>query len=167
LYGVIVQTEVDPVPPRKRRIPVVFDTNVIVGFYLSRTPGSANQQAFRLWRDQRTIQLIVSDEVLQEYLEVLSRLAVPDTLVKRLGERFDRRKTVTHVSLGARPKLSRDPDDNVMIATARSGKAEFLVTHDHDLLEISPREQARLRLEIVTPGEFLTRIKASRIGLKA
>jgi putative PIN family toxin of toxin-antitoxin system len=149
------------VPPRKRRIPLVFDTNVIVGFYLSRTPGSANQQVFRLWRDLRTIQLIVSDEVLQEYFEVLSRLEVPELLVKRLEARFANRKTVTHVSLGSRPRLSRDPDDNIMIATARSGRADFLVTSDHDLLDIPVREQARLRLAIVTPHEFLTRIKRS------
>jgi len=147
------------VPPRKRRIPVVFDTNVVVGFYLSRNPRSANQQAFRLWRDHRTLQLIVSDEVLQEYLEVLSRLRVPDLLVKRLAERFARRKTVTHVSLGSRPKISRDPDDNVVIATARSGKARFLVTNDYDLLDIPASEQARLRLIIVTPADLLARIR--------
>lgn len=113
-------------PPRKRRIPVVFDTNVVVGFYLSRNPRSANQQVFRLWRDQRTLQLIVSAEVVQEYIEVLSRLGVPEPLVTRLEARFARRKTATLVSLGSRPKLSRDPDDNMIIATALSGKARFL-----------------------------------------
>ena len=146
-------------PPRKRRIPVVFDTNVIVGFYLSRAPGSANQQAFRLWRDQRKLQLIVSDEILREYLEVLSRLGVSEPLVIRLEKRFARRKTVTNVRLGSRPKVSRYPDDNLMIATARSGKARFLVTNDQDLLDITAQEQARLRLEIVTPNELLARIR--------
>ena len=146
-------------PPRKRRIPVVFDTNVIVGFYLSRTPSSANQQAFRLWRDQRKLQLIVSDEILREYLEVLTRLGVSEPLVIRLEKRLERRTTVTNVRLGSRPKVSRDPDDNLMIATARSGKARFLVTNDRDLLDITAQEQARLRLEIVTPNEFLARIR--------
>jgi len=147
------------VPPRKRRIPVVFDTNVIVGFYLSRAPGSANQQAFRLWRDQRKLQLIVSDEIVREYLEVLTRLGVSEPLVIRLEKRLERRTTVTNVRLGSRPKVSRDPDDNLMIATARSGKARFLVTNDRDLLDITAQEQARLRLEIVTPNEFLARIR--------
>lgn len=146
-------------PPRKRRIPVVFDTNVIVGFYLSRAPGSANQQAFRLWRDQRKLQLIVSDEIVREYLEVLTRLGVSEPLVIRLEKRLERRTTVTNVRLGSRPKVSRDPDDNLMIATARSGKARFLVTNDRDLLDITAQEQARLRLEIVTPNEFLARIR--------
>ena len=146
-------------PPRKRRIPVVFDTNVIVGFYLSRAPGSANQQAFRLWRDQRKLQLIVSDEIVREYLEVLTRLGVSEPLVIRLEKRLERRTTVTNVRLGSRPKVSRDPDDNLMIATARSGKARFLVTNDRDLLDITAQEQARLRLEIVTPNELLARIR--------
>lgn len=147
-------------PSRKRRIPVVFDTNVIVGFYLSRNRSSANQQAFRLWRDQRQLQLIVSDDVVREYLEVLLRLNVPEVLIRRLEERFARRITVTHVSLGSRPKLSRDPDDNVMIATARSGKAKFLITNDRDLLDISASEQARLRLTIISPAELLARIRS-------
>ena len=147
-------------PPRKRRIPVVFDTNVVVGFYLSRSKTSTNQQAFRLWRDQRKLQLIASDEVLEEYLEVLSRLGVSEALVKRLEERFKRRQTVTLVSLGARPRVSRDPDDNIMIATARSGKARFLVTNDHDLLDIPAPEQARLRMAIVTPAKLLAWLRA-------
>jgi predicted nucleic acid-binding protein len=47
----------------------------------------------------------------------------------------------------------------MMIATARSGKAKFLVTNDHDLLDIPASEQARLRLAIVTPNELLVRIR--------
>ena len=81
-------------PPRKRRIPVVFDTNVIIGFYLSRNSRSANQQVFRLWRDQRTLQLIVSDEMIQEYLEVLSRLggarAAGETISRAICAQKDR-----------------------------------------------------------------------------
>ena len=148
-------------PSRKRCIPVVFDTNVIVGFYLSRNRSSANQQAFRLWRDQRQLQLIVSDDVVREYLEVLSRLNVPEVLIKRLEERFSQRITVTRINLGSRPNLSRDPDDNVMIATARSGKAKFLITNDRDLLDISASEQAKLRLTIISPAELLAWIRAS------
>jgi putative PIN family toxin of toxin-antitoxin system len=147
------------VPPRKLRIPVVFDTNVLVGFYLSRSPKSANQQAFRLWRDQRRVQLILSDDVLREYLEVLARLTVPTPLITLLEDRLSRRSTVTHVSLGSRPKVSRDPDDNVMIATARSGKARFIVTNDRDLLEIPTAEQARLRLQVVTPQAFVAIVR--------
>jgi hypothetical protein len=37
------------VPPLKKRIVVVLDTNVVVGFYLSRNQTSPNAQVFRLY----------------------------------------------------------------------------------------------------------------------
>lgn len=98
--------------------------------------------------------------MLREYLEVLARLTIPAPLITRLEERLIRRNTVTHVSLGSRPKVSRDPDDNVIIATARSGKARFVVTNDRDLLEIPTVEQARLRLKVVTPQAFVAIVRA-------
>ena len=82
-----------------------------------------------------------------------------ELLVKRLNERFERRKTVTHVSLASRPKLSGDTDDNIVIATAGSGKARFWVTNDYDLSDIPGSEQARFRLLIVTPADLLARIR--------
>ena len=72
-------------PPRKDRIPVVFDTNLLVGYYLSRRPLSAASQIYHLWRDQRRLQLIVSDDVVAEYLELVERVGVAEQRVKRLA----------------------------------------------------------------------------------
>jgi putative PIN family toxin of toxin-antitoxin system len=146
------------VPPRKERIAVVLDTNVIVGYYLSRVPQSANARVFRLWRDQRKLQLIVSDEVVAEYLEILSRLQVKEQRINRLAERLQRRNTVTHVNLGARFSASRDPDDNIMLAVAKVGKVRFLITNDRDLLDITVVQRRRFRFEIVRPQEFLAQL---------
>lgn len=146
-------------PPRKRRIPVVLDTNIIVGYYLSRNPRSTNAAIVRLWRDERKLQLIVSDEVEEEYLEILARLGVPERFISRLASRLRGRETVTRVRLGARPAMSRDPDDNVMIAAALSGKAKFLITSDRDLLDIPEPERQKFRFEIVTPAEFLAHVE--------
>ena len=85
-------------PSRKERIAIVLDTNVIVGYYLSRAPQSVNARVFRLWRDQRKLQLIVSDEVVAEYMEVLLRLQVGEPRIARFAERLRRRDTVTHLS---------------------------------------------------------------------
>jgi predicted nucleic acid-binding protein len=79
------------VPARKDGIPVVLDTNVVIGYYLSRNPNSANSQVYRLWRDQRTLQLIVSDLVTKEYLQVLLSLGVEDHRVQRLADRLNPR----------------------------------------------------------------------------
>ena len=146
-------------PPRKRRVPVVLDTNVVVGFYLSRTTRSATREIFRLWRDVRRIQLIVSEEVVAEYIEVLRRLQVDEAALRRFRERLAERNTVTHVSLGARPVASRDPDDNIFLATAMTGKAKFVVSSDPDLLTIAATERRRFRFVILSPGEFVARMK--------
>jgi putative PIN family toxin of toxin-antitoxin system len=138
---------------------VVLDTNVLVGYYLSRNPHSANARVFRLWRDQRKIQLIVSEEIVAEYLEVLPRLLVAESRIKRLAERLRRRETVTHVNLGPRPAASRDPDDNLMLATAIAGRAKLLISNDRDLLELPEAQRRKFKFEIVTPSEFLARLK--------
>jgi len=144
------------VPPRKQRIRVVLDTNVLVGFYLSRHPSSPNREVFKLWRDRRKLQVILSDEIETEYLEVLSRLGVSEPQIRRLRQRLKSRDTVTFVRLGARTTASRDPDDNLMLATAMTGKARFLITNDRDLLDITAGEKRRFKFAIITPAEFLS-----------
>jgi putative PIN family toxin of toxin-antitoxin system len=139
---------------------VVLDTNVIIGYYLSRRPQSANSRVFRLWRDERKLQLIVSRAVVDEYLEVLARLNVAERQIKLLVERFAKRSTVTHAKLGTQPRISRDPEDNPILATAMAGKVKFLVTNDRDLLDISAAEKQRFKFEIVTPAELLARLKS-------
>lgn len=146
---------------RKKRIPVVLDTNVIVGYYLSHSIHSSNARVIRLWRDQRKLQLIVSLELTTEYLGVLSQLNVKQERVRRFAERLRHRDTVTAVRLGARSAISRDPDDNLLLATAAVGKAKFLITNDLDLLEIPAKQMKKFRFKIVSPSEFLQRLKPS------
>jgi putative PIN family toxin of toxin-antitoxin system len=147
------------VPPRRERIPVVLDTNVVIAHYLSRSHRSAARRIFRLWRDLRRLQLVISDEVETEYLEVLGRLHVADVRLRRFGERLRRRETVTRVNLGARPRASSDPDDNVFLATAMAGKASFVITNDPDLLDIPDKEKRRFRFRLVTPSQFLATVE--------
>lgn len=145
-------------PPRKHRIRVVFDTNVLIGFYLGRNPQSANARIWRLWRDVRDLQLIVSDEIIDEYMEIVERLQVGENRQERLAQRLQSRDTVTHVQLGPRFNLSRDPDDNVFLAAAKTGGAKFLVSNDHHLLDIPESELRAFRFEIVTPPQLLARL---------
>lgn len=146
-------------PSRKKRVPVVLDTNVVAGYYLGHNPNSARARIFRLWRYERKLQLITSNEVVAEYFEILSRLGAAENKVEAFREVLSRRQTVTHVNLGAQHSISRDPDDDVMLATAATGVAQFLITSDHDLLDIPPEQKRKFRFEIVTPGTFLARFE--------
>jgi len=145
-------------------VPVVLDTNVIIAFHLSTNPQSANVKVYRLWRNERRLQLIVSDETISEYLEILLRLGVSAERIKLLKERFERRQTVTHVKLGGRPTVSRDPDDNLVLATALAGKAKFLITNDRDLLDMPASAKRKFKFAIVTPSAFLTAFEAKTNG---
>ena len=146
-------------PPRKKRIAVVFDTNVLIAFYLSRNPKSAVRKIIRLWRNERRLQLILSNEILSEYLEILERIGVGEKRIEKLSEIFETYGTVTKVSLGKIPTESRDADDNFVLATALAGKADFLITNDKDLLDISESDKKKFKFKIVAPFEFLNLIE--------
>lgn len=145
-------------PPRKKRIPVVLDTNVGLGFYLSRSQASPNGRVFRLWRDRRKLQLILSRELANEYLEC-SPGSISRRKLSRASERLKLCNTITPVNLGARPNASRDPEDNFLLATAVAGKASFLVTNGRDLLDIPAIQRKRFKSEILTPRQLLAQIE--------
>jgi putative PIN family toxin of toxin-antitoxin system len=136
----------------------VLDTNVLVGAYLARSRTSPNLAILRLWREARQIELVVSAPIVEEYLELLHRLNVSDALIERFAQRLESRRTVSHVNLGPRMVVSRDPDDDVFLTTAKAGRAAFLVTNDRDLLDIAAKARQGLRFEIVTPRQFLERL---------
>lgn len=142
---------------KKRRIPVVIDTNVFVRAFLSRSKRSPNQRLVRLWLLARQLQLIVSAEIIAEYLDIFDRvLDLEPALVENWRLRFEDDKRTTVVALTKRFHASRDPDDNLMLATAYAGKAEYLITNDNDLLDLAGDDQATLPFVIVRPSEFFS-----------
>jgi putative PIN family toxin of toxin-antitoxin system len=143
------------VPPRKIRVPVVLDTNVIVGFFLSKTRQSANARVFDSWLITHRLQLIVSAPIIAEYLELLERVGIEIGRIESFKLRMQAGTTVTRVNLGKRFMFSRDPDDNTLLDTAHTGRARYLVTNDRDLLEIPSKERRGFRFEIVRPAELL------------
>ncbi len=139
---------------KKNRLPVVLDTNVVIANYLSTNPRSSNVVTVRLWRE-RKLQLIVSGEVADEYLDILNRLGISEKLVANFTSSLYESGTVTHVNLGKRFTDSRDPKDNPFLSTAAAGRAKFLVTNDPDLLEIPESAKRKFKFRIVTPKAFL------------
>jgi predicted nucleic acid-binding protein len=53
-------------------------------------------------------------------------------------------------------RRSRDAKDDVYLAAALGASAEYIVTHDKDLLDLD----RPFGIEMVRPAEFLRRIKA-------
>jgi putative PIN family toxin of toxin-antitoxin system len=147
---------------RKQRIPVVLDTNVFVRALKSRSQASSSARVVRLWLLEKKIQLLVCRELIAEYLGVFQAvLGLNDELIDRWQRRFASDPRSTVVRLGRRYRASRDPDDNLLLATATAGRAASLVTNDRDLLELPENFQRTLKYRILTPRRFLESVGVS------
>lgn len=70
-------------PPKKARLPVVLDTNVLIAQLMSKTRRSASSRIFDLWLVQRELQIIVSPPLIEEYLELMERIGVGGERIAR------------------------------------------------------------------------------------
>jgi len=143
-------------------ISAVVDTNVLVSGLLR--PAGQPRQILRAWYDG-AFTLLVSPALVAEYERVLARprLRVRYGLDPVAAEDFLalvglRGAVVTMYEL--LPIAVRDPKDDMVLAAALGGAADYLVTGDDDLLTLAgdPRLGA---LRIVTVRAFLDRLVAA------
>ena len=112
---------------------VVFDTNVVVeAIFWPRSTARRALTGLAL----RRFKTAVSQEILDEYAAVTADIrtrlfarAQPSGALAWIAA-----KSVRVEPMPLPGKLSRDPDDNVFVASAAAVQATFLVTQDRDLL---------------------------------
>ena len=90
------------------------------------------------------------------------KLPHPEARIERFRSSLLHRTTVSFVRIGRTRAVSRDPDDNFVLATAESGKAKYLVTNDRDLLDLSEDVKRKFRFQIVTPVAALAQLSRSK-----
>lgn len=152
---------------------VVIDTNIfvpgVVGAIANPPKLSASAGLLRAWRGGLCT-VIVSDELLAEYLDVLQR--PPFSLQRKRAQRICQavagRAVVVSPPLGA-PLLTADPNDDMVLKAAVTGKADLLVTDNTaDFMEIgSPHgEGLELRyrgVQVVGLSQCLDKIRAEHV----
>ena len=143
---------------KKYRIPVVLDTNSYIIRFLKHKRHGVNRRVYDLWIAERKLQLIVSPPIIAEYIGTLRMLGASEKFLRMRQTRFTAASNVTLINVGKRLSLSRDPKDNVFLETAHAGKANFLITRDHDLLDIPKANLRGFRFKIVTPSNFLQQV---------
>lgn len=138
---------------RRRNPRVVIDTSVLVagisGFrdqYLPAKNPSAD--ILRSWAQQQTFLWLITEDILDEYKEILQRLRVRPHVIGRVVNLTRERSEVLELRSAA--EISPDPKDDAFCLCANEGKAEFLVT-----LNLKDFPQARLKATVVSPGGFL------------
>ena len=134
-------------------IRAVFDCNVLlsgIGWH-----GSARNCLKLVAR--RRVFLFVTEAILAEYESV-----IPKTLAEELPAMDPQPKLawvraksrlVDPAPLGKR--RSRDPKDDIYLAGALAASVHYLVSYDHDLLDL----EKPFGIEIIRPAELLRRIK--------
>ena len=135
-------------------IRAVLDTNVIVSSLLK--PTSVPAQIRKAWRD-RSFELCLSKALFLELVDVMDRpkIAKATRISKEEIDAFLRLLPKgADFYLESLPRIeviSKDPDDNIVLATAIATNASVIVSGDRHLLEIGAYEGIR----IVTPHSFL------------
>jgi putative PIN family toxin of toxin-antitoxin system len=137
-------------------IRAVADPGVLVSALLVRR-GTPPDALVRAWRDDR-IELVACPALLAELERVLRRPKfwgrIDEKQVAELLERLRRHATMVDDPSASRG-ISRDPDDDYLIALARETGADVLVSGDGDLLALDLPD-----LQIVSPREIVDRLDA-------
>lgn len=106
---------------------IVLDTNVLVMSISARNVYHKVWQAFL----QGDYTLCVSNEILEEYVEVLTRninARVAEAVVYAILTRWNVRKLDPHYRFHL---IKADEDDNKFVDCAIAGNARYIVTEDH------------------------------------
>jgi len=130
-------------------VKVVLDTNVLIsGIYFGGLPG----KILEAWGARR-FQLLVSTEILQEYLNVAERLADRYAGVEYesvLGLIIQNAELVQPSDLPE--PVSTDPDDDKFLACALAGDSTIIVSGDSDLINVS----GYCGIKVLTPKAFVS-----------
>jgi putative PIN family toxin of toxin-antitoxin system len=115
------------------KLKIIIDTNIWINFLISKSKTGID----RLFENDR-IEILFSNELLEEFTEVIQKpglrkfFSINDTqnLFKMLDFYGRLIKVTSEVT------ICRDPDDDFLLALAKDGGADFLITSDKDLLII-------------------------------
>jgi hypothetical protein len=131
----------------------VLDTNVIVSAVLIRRGNE--RRILDAWRGG-AFDLVLSPPLLEELGRVLSYPRIRDARWMTDAEVVELLEVLAAggIVVEGRPDVSasRDPSDDVFLAAAVEGRAEYLVTGDRDLLTL----ESYRRVSIVRPAAFIT-----------
>lgn len=119
-----------------RKIRAVLDTNVFVSAALSKNANSPTRETLDRWKRGEFV-LLICTLLAEEIIEKLLDRRVDKEKVGDLVETLANWAEWVKVPAEKIESLLSDPDDNVVVACAVEGKANYLVTYDphFDLLK--------------------------------
>jgi predicted nucleic acid-binding protein len=142
-----------PPKARKRKPRAVIDTSVLVagisGFREPFVPGrNPSADVLHRWAERNNFIWLVTEDISEEYKEVLKRLRVRPSLIGKVINLI--RERAEGVKVRSSIQMSPDPKDDPFCLCAEYGKADFVIT-------LNPKDfpQDRLKTKVALPGEFI------------
>jgi predicted nucleic acid-binding protein len=120
----------------------------ISGFREPFVPGrNPSADAFQKWAERNNFVWLITEDVLEEYKEVLKRLRVRPNLIGNVINLI--RERAEEIKARSSVELSPDPKDDPFCMCAEQGKADYIVT-------LNPKDflQHRLKATVVLPDRF-------------
>lgn len=119
----------------------ILDTNLWISYLISKRLSEIDELF-----ERDDLVLLFSEELLDEFIEVAGRPKFrsyfPDEDVEKLLSLFNEFGEIIDVT--SEVDLCRDPKDNFLLALAKDGHADFLITGDEDLLAIRDFEKTKI-----------------------
>lgn len=130
---------------------IIIDTVVFVRSLIN--PHSRSGKI--VFSHSKIYQLFVSEPIVKEILEVLKRPELTSKFHSLKKMNFKKiLEILSHaqaVEISSIPDVSRDPEDNIFIATAQEANADYLITEDKDLLDLKEYQG----IKIINTDSFL------------
>jgi putative PIN family toxin of toxin-antitoxin system len=133
---------------------VVIDANVIISAAFGGKPLEA------VGRTLREHDVFISESIREELEGVFKRLSkkLSPEQIRYLQEKVEQLLKVAHRFTVSTPlSLSRDAQDDHYLSLCKEAKADFLITGDKDLLNLSPEvlKNNGIACRIINPTTFL------------
>jgi len=118
----------------QKKVRIIIDTNLWISFLITKDFAKLDEIIF----SQKGI-LIFSKELLDEFLEVARRPKFrrffSSSDIEELLETID--EFAVFIKVQTKIEVCRDPKDNFLLSLAIDGEADFLLTGDNDLLDLT------------------------------
>lgn len=134
-------------------ISATIDTNTLVSAIIN-INSSVSQEIYQSFIEKRFL-LITSPSILEEVDEVIHReriMSFHKLPLKQLEEIISELANLSYIVPGnTKIDISRDPDDNKIIAAAVEGNTDYIVSRDRDILDLKEYNN----IKIISPEQFM------------
>jgi putative PIN family toxin of toxin-antitoxin system len=138
---------------KNKSLRLVIDTNLWISFIISKKLNLLEPILF----DENT-RILFSSELVEELQATITKPKLKkyfsENALEEMFTVFD--PYIDFITVKSTVSICRDPNDNFLLALAKDGKANYLLTGDNDLLDIGKYEKTI----IIKISEFLEQNKS-------